>query len=721
MLAKTQRNSALVGNPTEFEQIDLYTDISNHIKTHTTARSDLGLCALAGIIPVLERGYSLNHCVALLARLQPDSIRPTNQKDTTGSLYVLKTPVHLLEFAPYTHTLFLESDTAKLLIHVANQSPSALSNHRLMGDPQTLRKRAAQIQKRLIDALKSAIEDFKPRSPKQSGAIQSPITLAAFARALNNRALTHFNIAPAIKSARQSDVLPVDADLLSGSFFMDGCDRFTPNQIEVLEREIGVAAGEPSKLAEQFRGRMMSWSTLYAQYLEQNGIDCSGSFGIQDVLADQAQQTLFYQFASDSCEDRPKGWIKCNKEIIAKYRKKLSELGGQTRYITESTYEDALQEIQTFLRIYEDAMGPFSAVTLGLFWISERVLRQHINVETACDYLNAVITHSALFHSMAHDMRLWDEECLAEFYEQLDGIKQRPTTKQKREGIAHQFLRYAQQRGMIINAHIPSLGQNYASYKRRNRILMPDDIDRALLKTSAKGFASTKDQAFFAVTMLGYYAGLRSDEVYSLMLDKIDVYESVYRDGEYGVGDKPHIAIKVIRGKTRNAKRTVHLHVHAPAAILTAFVDLIAARRAMFRKDRSRKRIKLIGEKKDGKGYVSSALKYQTIVRIKSAFGADIDAHTLRHNFATWLDIRYQLANTPDLVDVLNVPYEHEMFAPESLQSLLNYLKYGTPTRDAEHASHHYNLIAMMMGHGSIATTHQHYTHSFAMYGRIEH
>lgn len=34
-------------------------------------------------------------------------------------------------------------------------------------------------------------------------------------------------------------------------------------------------------------------------------------------------------------------------------------------------------------------MGPFSAVTLGIFWISERVLLNQINVETARDYLNA--------------------------------------------------------------------------------------------------------------------------------------------------------------------------------------------------------------------------------------------------------------------------------------------------------------------------------------------
>lgn len=61
---------------------------------------------------------------------------------------------------------------------------------------------------------------------------------------------------------------------------------------------------------------------------------------------------------------------------------------------------------------------------------------------------------------MAHDMRLWAEDCLAEFYEQLDGIKLRPTTRQKHEGIAHQFLRYAKQHGMIINVHIQSLGQN---------------------------------------------------------------------------------------------------------------------------------------------------------------------------------------------------------------------------------------------------------------------
>lgn len=128
----------------------------------------------------------------------------------------------------------------------------------------------------------------------------------------------------------------------------------------------------------------------------------------------------------------------------------------------------------------------------------------------------------------------------------------------------------------------------------------------------------------------------------------------------------------------------------------------------MYRSDCSRKRIKLLGKKTDRRGYSDSALKLKTVQRIKAAFGSDINTHTLRHNFATWLDIRYQLANNPELDEILNVPHNHEMVTPESLRSLLVYLNHGTPERDAEHASHHYNLISMMMGHGSIATTHQH-------------
>ncbi|NVK02129.1 MAG: site-specific integrase [Oceanospirillaceae bacterium] len=273
---------------------------------------------------------------------------------------------------------------------------------------------------------------------------------------------------------------------------------------------------------------------------------------------------------------------------------------------------------------------------------------------------------------------------------------------------------------MLIDTEVPRLGQDYVSYTRRNHLISPDIIDRALLKVSAKGFESPEDQAFFAVVMLSYYAGLRSDEVYSLSLDKITLYEPAYRDGEFGVGDKHHIAVKIIRGKTRNVKRTANLHINAPAEILADFVKLLAARKAGKRKDCKLKHINLLGNKKDRAGYVSSALKYAVMGRIRAAFGRHIDAHTLRHNFATWLDVRYQLLKTPNLQSILNIPTEHELFSDVSINALKNYLNYGTPIRHAPYASHHYNIIAMMMGHGSIATTHQHYTHSFAVYGRLQ-
>lgn len=175
----------------------------------------------------------------------------------------MKLCIILLSKRGNLYTLFLLSDLTKRLIHITNQDPNGLSDQLLIDEPKILCRRYAQIRKRVKTTLKIVIEDFISRVPKQCRAIKTSITLVGFERALNNKPLIP-------STAKHSSVLQADVDILSDSLFLDEYVQLIATKIEVIKKEIGLEANETSKLSEHFQRRMISWSTLYAQYLEKH-------------------------------------------------------------------------------------------------------------------------------------------------------------------------------------------------------------------------------------------------------------------------------------------------------------------------------------------------------------------------------------------------------------------------------------------------------------------
>ena len=100
--------------------------------------------------------------------------------------------------------------------------------------------------------------------------------------------------------------------------------------------------------------------------------------------------------------------------------------------------------------------------------------------------------------------------------------------------------------------------------------------------------------------------------------------------------------------------------------------------------------------------------------KIKRLF--NVDVHTLRHCFATNLELRYLAAKYPETRTLLNLPWDEDPLTPEALSSFLNFLNWGHRGKFEQHChSHHFHIISMMMGHGSIKTTHTHYVHGFGV------
>jgi hypothetical protein len=139
---------------------------------------------------------------------------------------------------------------------------------------------------------------------------------------------------------------------------------------------------------------------------------------------------LFYQFASDCCEERPKGWFTNTKRLIKVFTDLIQDEQWVLRPISDGEHENALlHQIERFIVLNDEALGAFSLPSLAILWVSESLLLGRINRKTARDYLNGLTLRTGLRHSMAHDMRLWDEECVEEMLESIEIRDLRPSTK----------------------------------------------------------------------------------------------------------------------------------------------------------------------------------------------------------------------------------------------------------------------------------------------------
>jgi integrase len=258
-------------------------------------------------------------------------------------------------------------------------------------------------------------------------------------------------------------------------------------------------------------------------------------------------------------------------------------------------------------------------------------------------------------------------------------------------------LRYAQRINVLSDVEKIPGPQTGVHTAKRIEILSPYAAGVMWRRCREHG-GEWGEQAAAAV-MLGFYAGLRANEVLSLTLADV-----VIDPGELG--------LVINYGKTDAAKRQIPLEVLAPRELVAWFTEWVARRRAQFTdpafKNRPGNQIAVFGPAGNPAGYARKALIDPLIRWMRTSLGDDVDFHLLRHSFASWLVLRFYAMRHPGFAERLP-QRAATMFQPHALEQLRVCHDGDVYRRDGiDDATH----IRKLTGHESLHTTLLYYVHT---------
>lgn len=372
-----------------------------------------------------------------------------------------------------------------------------------------------------------------------------------------------------------------------------------------------------------------------------------------------------------------------------------------------------------------------SALVMGFLWIGSKLTGDmpdeststRVNINTAREYLNAIIRNGFLDLEASYDLSDWDDalfdESLKHLCRRQKQIRQSSNrgishlladnTRSKRMITLHSFIKFVQYYGCFYDLTLNMSDYAYRLSKKRNQILTLHEFDSLLVELDRSGEVNA--DMVIVICILGFYGGLRSEEMRLLTLNEIDI-------------NRHEVWIKITHGKTASARRKIPLHLLAPIAIVNRVRRYYEKRHAIGiihqttgKKVRdfikNPRQIAFLGIPNSPLGLSKKDIN-QVIPLIRYHTQSDIDIHTLRHCFATWLLIRTHQIKHHDFLETLEEQH-HAVFTKDSQVRFLQLFQYGSESSLKPGNIDLYIHCRKLMGHSHIQVTFDHYMHCFGL------
>lgn len=376
---------------------------------------------------------------------------------------------------------------------------------------------------------------------------------------------------------------------------------------------------------------------------------------------------------------------------------------------------------------------PESAAVIGLQWIGWMLTKDNtqgkgskrISIPTAREYLTSVVRNGLLDLDNAFDLSEWSpsdiEIASAALCERKRGkidprLRKRSNeladnTLQKRQIVFKSFLKFSCHQDFIDSKYLDlSVSSDYRISIKRNDLLSLHEFDQLLY--SLKRSVSEINTIASIVAILAFYGGLRSGEIRRLTLNDIMI-------------NRTEVWILIRHGKSAAARRKIPLHSLAPPDVTDRIKHYFSERQTMAIQQQPQKRnqsvsflrepnkVAFLGPAGSTLGISKSDLsKVIGVLRFYAC--VDLDIHTLRHSFATWLCIRAVLLQYPAGLTLLKEE-GHLLFSPEAKQRFLTLFQLSKGSVLKPGNIDLFIHCRKMIGHSHISVTVEHYLHAFGL------
>lgn len=410
----------------------------------------------------------------------------------------------------------------------------------------------------------------------------------------------------------------------------------------------------------------------------------------------ESQQTSSYNhdtgnYSTDDWEGRAKRVLRALLSHLGKVTPKTFTAPGHIRK-AKKLIDDA--------RLEADKIScPRSALHLAINWVEYKLLTtKSTRVSTISSYCGTVFYDSIFRLPDSHDLDLWEpedhERCIES---KLLERNLKPGTRKNYINAFSQFYKFAASRGYVTDFEYDSVFPEFQASATRDKIVSPNDFDLFIFQLFAMKTPGALTIA--AASILGFYAGLRPEEVNRI----------AFGDIEY---DRSELVIHINRGKTPAARRTIYLHLFASPKIIEVLTEYLQYRRSQFSDNAITGKLSVFGPDYSRDRFSRKALISPVIKVLKYRFGEDTVFYTLRHSFASWMLLRWYCAKHRDAVDLMP-ENTHLMFQRQELNKVAKFFTRGQsdsiPDVDPTALIH----IAKLMGHADTSTLFRYYVHTF--------
>jgi integrase len=341
---------------------------------------------------------------------------------------------------------------------------------------------------------------------------------------------------------------------------------------------------------------------------------------------------------------------------------------------------------------------PQSALHLAIDWAEYKLIEQRgLKPKSLRKYLRLTMEEGFLTDPKSRDLSTWGREDHEQLVDHLLEIRRALATTAFLLDKLGQLYRFAMARGYCDEApSIPHLGSWVGGSGRPWMVGLHqfDAFVRLLFESGSR-----EDRFLAVVAILGFYAGLRADEVVSLTLNEV-----LIADGE--------LWIWVWRGKSTAARRAIPLHLLAPDSAISVVTAWVAERHGEFREDAILSRVGLFGPEKDRARYDYNSLIGNLIDRLKDSFGDGADFHLLRHSFASWMFLRWYATRYDDFAATLTEGH-HSLFTPAAMRKLTHFFTLGRHNHMPHYSPSDLIMVSKLIGHSGLNTFFATYLHSY--------
>jgi site-specific recombinase XerD len=359
--------------------------------------------------------------------------------------------------------------------------------------------------------------------------------------------------------------------------------------------------------------------------------------------------------------------------------------------------------------LIESVFEEGSVARLGLMWVIDLMAAGHINPKTAESYLSDTVIRLALLHEDGISLLDWDQQSVDDLFDDIAverDLADSTIYRQCRQ--LKSFLRYTKEFGLLAEVKLPFILSDYLAIRFRNTLLCPEKVQHTLLELY-KNNTPECDIAWL-LGALGFYAGHRTGESLALAISDVVIrYEPCDTLDINSALEPTEVWINIRRGKSYSASRSMPFHALAPKPIVKAFVGYVNERRKQF-DGVNEKTIALIGTPGVAEPLKQTSATKVALTILRHCWGEAIDLHLLRHNFASWLLVRWQALFSMTLQYSYQISFP-SLFETELQTQLKDHFGSDRLTK-FEDQQHHMIEFANLMGHSNISVTLGTYIHT---------